>query len=387
MHATVFKLRGFYLATGLSGGMLIPYLSLLLKHNGFDSSTVGLVMSIGTAFAILMQPLWGYIVDRFQFTKMTLAMSAFLPGALAVLFDAKWLWVVVLANVLWNAFASPQAPIADSYAVANAMKTGASYGSIRMYGSLGFAIGSLIGGEYVAHFPITSVFIPYATLAIFGAAIALFFPRDDVPFGGSVSIRIGVVGLLRNKSFLLFLAGGFLVSQTLTAFNTYFALTFQSIGGSLALTGVAFLLASGTNVPAMLIARFVTDKLGLERTMLLASFAYVIRWLLQVLFPIPWLSITIQVLHGVSFGFYYIAAVSFVYRSASREMQATAQSIFGVICSGLAGIVGNLLNGYLLNYGAGIMYLSCTISSLLGSVCFFLVWQIHRRTQVTNEVS
>lgn len=380
MHSTMFKLRGFYLATGLSGGMLIPYLSLLLKHNGFQSGTVGMVMSIGTAFAILTQPIWGFIVDKFQFTRMTLAMSAFIPGVLAVLFDIPWLWMAVLTNVLWNMFASPQAPIADSYAVVTAARTGASYGSVRMFSSLGFAIGSLISGEYIAHLPITSLFIPYTVIAVLGGAIAFLFPKDDVPFAGSVSIREGVVSLFHNRQFVLFLVGGFLVSQTLTAFNTYFALTFQAMGGSLALTGVAFLLASGTNVPAMLIARAVTNKLGREQTLLLSAVAYVLRWLLQALVPIPWFSIVIQVLHGVSFGFYYIAAVDFVSKSANREMQATAQSIFGVICSGLAGIVGNLLNGFLLHYGATVMYLSCTVSSVLGSACFALVWRMKAPT-------
>jgi MFS transporter, PPP family, 3-phenylpropionic acid transporter len=381
--STILRLRAFYLCTGLSSGLLVPYLSLLLEHDGFSSSTVGIVMAIGTFVSILTQPIWGMIVDQFHMTRLTLALSCVLPGVLAIVFDVKWLWLVVLANSIWNIFSSPQAPISDAYAVTSATRTGASYGSIRMLGSLGFALGGYLSGEYIAHFPITSLWIPYIIVALLGGAIACIFPKNDVNFARRTSIRQGIFELLKNRQFVIFLIGGFLVSQTLTAFNTYFAITFHAMGGSLALTGIAFFIASGTNVPAMLIARFVIQRIGRNQTLLLASCAYILRWLVQAYFPIPWVSIIIQVLHGVSFGFYYIAAVDFVFHSASKEYQATAQSIFGMICSGLAGIVGNLLNGFLLRFGGPeLMYTSCMASSLLGAVCFWIVWRQESRKAV-----
>lgn len=384
MKTALLKLRAFYLVTGLSGGILVPYLSLLFEHNGFTSGTVGLIMAIGTFVSVLTQPLWGIIVDKFQFTRLTLGMSATVPGILAVVFDVKWLWVVVFANAVWNIFSSPQTPTADAYAVTSAAKTGTSYGSIRLFGSLGFALGGYVSGEYLAHEPLTSIWLPYIVISLLGGAIALMLPKNDVRFASRVPIRDGISALLRDRRFIFFLIGGFLVSQTLTAFNTYFALTFQAMGGSFALTGVAFFIASATNVPAMLVARFVIDRIGRETTLLIASFAYVLRWGVQAFLPIPWVAIVIQVLHGVSFGFYYVSAVGFVYQSAEKDLQTTAQSIFGMICTGLAGIVGNLLNGYLIHDGGPfVMYLSCTISSLLGSLCFFYVLRLGRTNRGT----
>ncbi|WAH36115.1 MFS transporter [Alicyclobacillus dauci] len=384
LRSTVVKLRGFYFSTGLSGGILVPYISILLEHDGFQSGTVGIVMAIGTFISLLTQPIWGYVVDRFQMTRLTLAMSSMFPGLLAILFDANWLWVIVLANSLWNIFTSPQSPISDAYTVVNAPRAGATYGSVRMFGSLGFAIGGYLSGEYLARFPVTSLWIPYLVVAALGAAIAFYFPQDRVEFASTISIRSGITSLMRNKRFVFFLLGGFLVSQTLTAFNTYFALTFRAMGGSLAMTGVAFFIASGTNVPAMLIARNVIQRLGRERTLLIACVAYVLRWAVQAFLPIPWLALVIQILHGISFGFYYVAAVDFVSENASRDMQATAQSIFGMICSGLAGIVGNLLNGFLLRYGGPeLMYSVCMVSSLIGAGCFLVVARL-RTTSVIH---
>lgn len=108
--------------------------------------------------------------------------------------------------------------------------------------------------------------------------------------------------------------------------------------------------------------------------MLLAAGAYMLRWGIQWLWPTPEVMIGVQVLHGLSFGFFYIAAVEYVASVTGREMQATGQSLFNMVFAGLGGIVGNMLNGYLLDSGGpSLMYLACTISAALGSVILYIV--------------
>ncbi|MCL6594298.1 MAG: MFS transporter, partial [Alicyclobacillus sp.] len=264
--------------------------------------------------------------------------------------------------------------ITDAYAVATARALGTSYGTIRCLASLGFATGGYVGGSYIAHLPLSTLWLPYAGAGLAGALVALSLPRQDVGVAVGGSFQEGLAQLLHNKRFLVFLLGGLLVSQTLTAFNTYFALTFRAMGGSLTWTGVAFFLASATNVPAMLVASRVIRKVGREPMMALAALAYLLRWGIQAFIPHPAVAVAVQALHGLSFGFYYVAAVDFVFTNAPRQLQATAQSLFGMVSGGLAGILGNLLNGWLLQlYGAKWMYVACTLSAAAGAVCFWAV--------------
>jgi MFS transporter, PPP family, 3-phenylpropionic acid transporter len=382
---SLFRLRAFYLVTGFAGGVLLPYLSILFEDDGFNSTEIGMVMAIGTVVSVLVQPGWGYIVDRFHVTRLVLVLSSLVPGIVAIVFQVHWLWMIVFANLIFNLFSTPQAPIADSYAINFVRKTSHSYGSIRLFSSLGWAIAAYIAGFYLDWFPASTLWIPFLLLSFLGTVAAMTFGagsldiepnqiHENKAYSKVVRPELGIGGLLRNSTFLFFLAGGFLASQTLAAFNTYFALTFQSMGGSLELAGAAFFLASATNVPAMLLSARLIRKVGRENVLVLASVAYVLRWGIQAWTHIPIVAILIQVLHGVSFGFYYIAAVDFVSTSASQEMQATAQTVFGVVCSGLAGIVGNLLNGYLLSLGGPeLMYATCAFSALLAAACFLVV--------------
>lgn len=365
------RLRLFYLMTGLAGGLLGPYVALLFSRDGLPSDQIGIVTSLGTLVAIVVQPLWGIVVDHFRITRSMLAATFAVPAAATVLYNVHFLPVLLLAYTLASIFSSPQAPIADAYAVATARQAGTQYGTIRSFGSLGYALGSLAGGTYVAHVSVATLWAPYALLCATGAVIALTLPRREPSRVKRSPVLSGVRRLLGNRRFLVFLLGGFLVSETLTAFNTYFVLTFRAIGGSLALTGIAFMIASLTNVPAMLLAARVIGRIGRERTMMVAAFVYVLRWGVQALIPLPSVAIAVQALHGLSFGFFYVAAVDYVSEVTDEAMQATGQSVFGIVCGGLAVIVGNLVNGYLLHVGgATMMYVVCALCSVAAAIAF-----------------
>jgi PPP family 3-phenylpropionic acid transporter len=380
VHRPLWILRGFYLVTGLSGGVFVPYLSLWLARDGLSSSQIGEAMAIGTAVAILMQPVWGWIVDRYHWTRPTLLLSTAIPGALAICYNAPWFGVITLVNILSTVFSVPQTPIADNYAVACAKAHGTSYGTIRCFGSLGFALGAYAGGWYLEAFAPQTLWVPFAALSLIGAVLALMLPVDHVDVSLSARMGEGLRELLQSRTFLVFLLGGLLVSQTLTAFNTYFALAFRMIGGSMAATGIAFLIASAMNVPAMLVAAYVIRRIGRGRTMLLAALFYVIRWGVQAAIPSPAVAVAIQVLHGVSFGFFYVAAVDYVARTARSEVQATAQSLFNMVCVSMAGIIGNLVNGFLFRAGGPTaMYWTCSGSALVAMGCF---WYVVRQQRI-----
>ncbi|KGE16286.1 MFS transporter [Paenibacillus wynnii] len=369
------KLRGFYLFLGLAGGSFGPYLTSLLVHNGLDSGQIGMLMATGTFIAITIQPMWGIISDRYNQTRLVLILSVAVPALLAVFYRSEYFFVLMLVFTLSTIFSSTQAPIADSYAIAAAKRAGSTYGSIRLMLSIGAAMGSLIGAKYVSTFSLSTIWIPFLLFNTLAVLIALSLPKQaEENHMMSQSFSQGVRQLIRNRVFLAFLGGSLLVNQTMTAFGTYFVVAFQSVGGSMQYAGIALFIASVTNVPSMLLASKVIKKLGRERTLLIGALIYVLRWGIQVAFPYPSVMIGVQVLHGFSFGLFYISAVEYVSQITSSDMQATGQSIFNMVFSGFAGILGNVLNGFLLDQGGvNAMNLSCVISSAAGAVLLVYV--------------
>ncbi|WP_141499820.1 MFS transporter [Paenibacillus luteus] len=380
-RAVLYKLRILYLFTGLAGGMFNPYLTTLFVHQGMSSSSVGIMMAVGTLLSILVQPLWGLMVDRFRQTKLVLVLSIAVPSILAYFYSVKLFAIMVLVYTISIIFQVTQSPIADSYAVSAARHARTSYGTIRSLGSLGTALGGYAGGLYLSHFAITQLWMPFFLFSAAGAITVLSLSNQNDSYKSAVSLSEGFKKLLSNRDFVIFLVACFFVNQTLTAYNSFFVLSFQEAGGSYSLVGVALLLASMTNVPSMLLAAKVVGKIGREKTLVLAAFAYALRWAIQWLYPIPSVMIGIQALHGLSFGLFYVAAVEYVAVASGKQMQATGQSLFNMVFVGLGGIVGNLLNGYLYHAGGPeMMYMACTLSALIGVV--MLYW-VNKRTALS----
>ncbi|WP_235431552.1 MFS transporter [Paenibacillus sp. VT-400] len=368
------QLQGLYLFMGLAGGMFNPYINPILVAQGFSSKETGFIMAFGTLVSIILQPIWGILVDKFKKTRFVLVISLLVPASLAYFYNIQVYFILILIYTLCTIFQVTQIPVADSYAVTAARAANTSYGMIRLFGSIGTGVGGFAAGMYLSQFSIHMLWLPFLLFNILSAILASTLPRQTSISSSSVTFSVGLARLLRNRTFLLFLTGCFLVNQTLTAFNSFFVISFQMAGGSVTMTGTALLLASITNVPSMLAAAFILRKWGHERTLLLAAGAYMLRWGIQWLWPTPEVMIGVQVLHGLSFGFFYIAAVEYVASVTGREMQATGQSLFNMVFAGLGGIVGNMLNGYLLDSGGpSLMYLACAISVGLGSVILYIV--------------
>ncbi|MGN7454415.1 MFS transporter [Paenibacillus pasadenensis] len=375
------KLQGLYLFMGLAGGIFNPYVNPLLVKQGFSSQETGLVMAFGTLVSIVLQPAWGMLADRFKMTRSILIVSLLVPSFAAYFYNIKLYLFLIFIYTLCTIFQVTQYPVADSYAVTAAREARTSYGVIRLFGSIGTGVGGYAAGLYLSQFSIHMLWLPFLAFNALSAVLAAALPsRTDVS-GSSTAFTAGLWELLRNRSFALFLLGCFLVNQTLTAFNSFFVLSFQAVGGSYALTGIGLLLASTTNVPSMLMASSVLRKWGFERTLLIASVAYMLRWGIQWIWPTPGVMIGVQVLHGLSFGLFYIAAVEYVAAMTSAESQATGQSLFNMVFMGLGGIIGNMLNGYLMDAGGPTaMFLACTISAGLGSAVLHAVSRRARRS-------
>lgn len=392
--STMFTIRAFYFATGVAGGLFVPFLPVILAHDHVSTSEMGSILSFGTFIAIMAQPIWGAIVDRYNKVRLTLFLTAAVPGLLALFYNRPSLWVIAITSALFNIFAVPQAPISDSYAVHHAQKSGATYGSVRLFGSIGWAIGAYGAGLFLSKFAAHLLWLPFFAVSLAAAFLAITFPARHESLRVRRGLFNGVGHVLRDRRFGIFLIGGFLISQSLTAFNSFFVVAFQQVGGPMSATGLAFMLASLSNVPPMLYASRIIQRFGAERTMLWATGFFIIRWTLVVLFPTPTVYIAAQLLHGLSFGLYYVAAVYYVSHLFPADLQATGQSIFGMVVGGLAGIVGNLLDGYLLQAGGpSAMFIECTVSSLTAAACFTYVvrkpqWHLHPSpSPVTAEES
>lgn len=159
--------------------IILSYLPLYLKYKGLDGTEIGWVLAVGPLASIVAQPFWGYMSDKYKTVKRILQIC--IVGLLVtsvLFFQMDALIAILLMGAVFYFFVTPIGALGDSLAQRRADDLGVSFGTIRMWGSVGFATSSLVIGEILTRVGIQYMIIPY----LFFGTIALIvtFRLTDV---------------------------------------------------------------------------------------------------------------------------------------------------------------------------------------------------------------
>jgi PPP family 3-phenylpropionic acid transporter len=246
----------------------------------------------------------------------------------------------ILALVLvFAAFRAPMLMMADVVAFEREHAGGASYGKIRLWGSLGFLVASVAGGRWMD--PTSAAALPTTVAAaLFVAVLAAF----AIPVRGAEvrpSFIGNVHGLLAAGDMRLLLATGFVGELAVSSYELCFSLHLGDLGASGAFIGVAWALGIVAEILVMAVAGRLLSRVGAP-TLVVGSLALAaIRCALAAtLRSLPAVT-AVQLLHSPSVALFWIATVSHLKRRTSRETFATAQGLFSAITA--AGSVAGML--------------------------------------------
>lgn len=362
MHTSreVWKLRGLYFFFFAGLGTVAPYLPLLLQAAGFRPAAVGLLLSASPLVAGAAPAALGALADRAGRTLPFLrALLAALPLTVFFLFHAVTFGQFLGLLILWSAAFSPFPPLADHITLEYTKRRGVDYGRVRVFGSIGFALANAAVSVFLLRFRARQLDFVYAPLL--AAALLLSTRIRELPgeqAAGPPSWRF-----LRDLRPLAgFYALVFILTVTFPAFYTFFPLYMGGGGMPRNAVPFAFMLSSGSEIFTMPVASKAYRKLGPGGMLSLSAASYAARWLTLGLSPWPPLDIAIQALHGVSFGFFYTAAVSYIRDRAGPESRATGQGAFGAVTAA-GGVVGNVLGGWLFQEaGKGMFFAAAALA-------------------------
>ncbi|MBD2845616.1 MFS transporter [Paenibacillus sp. IB182496] len=374
-------LRGLtasYLATN---AIIVPFLPIYFGNQGYSPSQIGLLMMLGPFLSIFAQPFWGFVSDRYNTLKRIIALLWIMTVVASVgVFNSSSYAVTLIFMLALFFFVYPSTALLDSLSVRTAAEAGRSYGSIRLWGSVGFAavalssgaILPLIGGvEHVA----------YLYWGVWAAALLLlFFLKDEPGTGARLSVR-QLGALLGHKPFLLLLAVSFLIMVPHRMNDVLFTLHLQELGGTDAMAGLGWALATLAEIPTFaLLGRFLHRYQELALLGIAASL-YVVRWLAYAWIDDPVLLIALQASHMVTFAVFWITGIHYAVKLAPESMRSTALALFSAVFLGLAGIVGGLAGGAIMDqWGGSAMYVAGAGLSLVAAVGLMAArWRIRVR--------
>ncbi len=342
---------GLYTFSFYAFGALTPLLTQYYQAIHLTGTQIGTISSVTPLVSIFVQPLWGMVCDKFHIRKPILLVALLAAAVVSLFFTmiSAYAWIIVLFTV-FSLFQCAIVPISDTLALNFVQKTSIPYGNIRLWGAIGYAVAVYLTGLGVKAWGANAIFYFHAIACV----VAVLFLRGIPDDGGRTQIGgnlfIGLGQLLRLPRFLLFLISSFFVFGTINAHNTWFALFYQHIGGTIVGVGFAFLLFAGSEAPFMRIAGYITKRWGLEMTLIIAVLVSSVQWFLYGSSPTTTVVIATFFIQGISVGFYLTAAAQFVRENTPSALQVTAMAVFASFSQGLGTMFCNMLAGVIMEH-------------------------------------
>ena len=244
-----------------------PLLPVMANKFELSLAQVGLITGIATFMAFLIQPLFGYLADRYK-TRLILLVGSFV-GAICIpmVGIAPYFWIVLLLIGLGSISSAIYHPTAAGMvSVYAGRRTGLAMSLFGLGGTLGFALGPIVCSSYVTFVGLQRLPI----LTIFGVLVfvILFIMISAADVDGH--LRSSLFGTLKEslgevwKPVLLLWSIAFSRAFVEQALLTFIPVLTAVEGHSLvSVGGIVSLFTIGGSISALVCGHLV-DRIGFK---------------------------------------------------------------------------------------------------------------------------
>lgn len=333
------------------------------------SSDIGLFYSMQGIVSIFMPALIGIIADRWIPAQRLLGLCHLIAGAsiigaalygLSAGADSEFSILFSLYS-LSVAFYMPTLALTNSVAYNGltkaCMDTVKDFPPIRVFGTIGF-ICSMWFVDLMGFQASQNQFVVSGCLSIFLFLYTFTLPACPVSKSGEHKSVIDALGLkaftlFKKKDMAIFFIFSMLLGVSLQITNGFanpFISSFAAMPEYADTFGVqhANILISLSQVSetcCILLIPFFMKRFGIKIVMLIAMFAWVLRF---GLFGLGnpgtgvWMFILSMIVYGVAFDFFNISGSLFVDKSTDPSVRSSAQGLFMLMTNGIGATIGTL---------------------------------------------
>lgn len=344
------QIIAFYLVTFAAGGVIRPFLNLYLIEVGLTGTQIGILQSWAALATVVITPLIGLLADRTQRHRFMLGLIAFIKGMSAALMplSTAWLWLMTAVS-LRVITSGAQDAIMNRLTLASLKENhNLNLGSVRFWGALSFAVTSILTG-LLARGRSVAVLFPLA--GVMGTVAILFVGGFPARMAERQSVHPSRMRLPKRSARLLFF---FLIVLLFTFGRSgpeTFAYVFlaRDLGAGNDLIGLVVAVARLASLPAYYAADWLLRRWGAVATMTSSFGLYTLAWGGYALIPHPALALPLATFEGFGQALYLVSMVILLDELSLPEHAATDQILAQLTVPGLACVIAQPLNGWLLD--------------------------------------
>jgi PPP family 3-phenylpropionic acid transporter len=352
---TLFSLYIFFIFAAL--GMLLAFMPLHYKGLGFNGLQISSLNVLGSAALILLAPRFGLLVDHAQ-NKRAVLILALLVFAIS-LSSIAWIKSFLPILLLWTIYRTISGPLYStsenlSYSIAakTTDKGNASFGSIRLWGSIGYAVATLLAGWVYQNYGLTVNSWLFLLMVAVSVLILILIPNyvfevEEKETEEKLSLP-SVIKLIVDHRFLLLMALALALSDpTQDGVRTFEPIYMQSLGLGAGMIGLANMLSALGEVPFMIYADRIIQKFGIRQIVLLVFIFDLLRRLAVWFFPSAGMVFATSIITSFSFTFRLVSSITLINLILPKNVTSTANAFIGVTMFGVGYMISNALAGFI----------------------------------------
>ncbi len=360
---------GFY--AGL--GAFYSFFNVYLQQRGMSGTQIGLISSLPPFIALISNPFWSGVADRWQAHQRVLALLAVTAGVASLSF--LWIstfWALLAASSVVTFFRTPISAIVDATVMGIIERNPeVGYGPQRVFGSIGWVIFAFGSGLLVTRYSLNAIFIfHFVMLAGMCGLLSLQLPVE--PRGGEpVHYMDGLRAMVRLPSYRALLIFMTCFGAAMAAESNFVGINILRLGGAASAIGIVNAVPALVEVPVLFLSQSWFQRINFRTTIWISGAGFAVAWFAAAFATAPWHIMVVMAFLGFFFGLLWTAIVGFANDRAPDGLRASAQAVAQAAHGGLGAAFGSLASGLLWDWGsAPAVYLFAAASIAVGTVVF-----------------
>lgn len=392
---TLFSLYFLLFFGGL--GFIEPFISLHFHDIGMSGVQIGTIASISGLLGLLVAPILGRLYDLSHKKRLFFQGAILLSAVFMYLVGWARQYLLVLgAFALFRLFSASNIPTAENLAFQSARRNtnrNGGFGTMRLWGSLGFASAALVGGWLIEHYTNQVNFTFYLAINLITVGLVFLIPGGLFQQGTAritAPSRSGtqVVRMLLSDKYLWLMAIAMAITNPLgSGIRNFEPIFLKELGISEGMVGVAATLMAVGEVPIMFWADRLIKRLGITRLLLFVFTFDLLRRLLAWFFPLGWVVFILHIAICVSFGLRIVITVSMVNQRVPGQYTTTTLALITMTLFGITGMISNAISGVVYDtLGGRQLYLVSAVGCLIALLLAVLAaWIVKRGPKADNQ--
>lgn len=353
-----------YIFYYLSWALFSALISVYLMNMGFKASDVSLVVSASFLASLVTQPIIGGWSNKYDIKKVNVIL--FIVAAIGgiVFMLSKDLIMISISYSLVLMMINGSNPVMEKIATASPYQ----YGKIRIWGTIGYALGSQLAGIIYDKISPQAIFIVFV-ITMMLCIIGLLGTKPQIKIEESKKEKSG--GLFKNKKFIYYLMICAIFYGVTNMSNTFIPSMLTTKGLDIDIASTILSLAVFCEAPLVIFSNRFMDKVG-NKTLLYISVSMVCIQCAVYAFDLPMFFIILATLiakHPAGM-LYIMINLKVVNTIIDENQQITALALVATL-KNLVAIIFQNIAGYIIDMTSySSLYLICFICMV---VCLLLV--------------